>query len=98
MEKNFEFHQNVVDLERKIVHQLFKTSNLKSEEFNETTFFILKLFDNSTPSPKSVLTQVVNYLKNKYQLSDVHIISLKEKVSDIFKMKYSEGGFNRKGI
>ncbi len=87
MEKNFEFHQNVVDLERKIVHQLFKTSNLKSEEFNETTFFILKLFDNSTPSPKSVLTQMVNYLKNKYQLSDVHIISLKEKVSDIFKMK-----------
>ena len=85
--ENFKFHQNIIDLERKIVHQLSKTPSLKHEEFNETTFFTLKLLKKSSLSSISILSELISFFKVKYQLSDVHIISLKEEISDILKIK-----------
>ena len=86
-EENFKLHQNIIDLERKIVYQLYKNRNLKYVEINETTFFTLKLLNNSSLSSKSILNQLISFFRVKYQLSDIQIISLKEKISDIFKMK-----------
>ena len=85
--ENFKFHQKIIDLERKIIHQLSKTPSLKHEEFNETTFFTFKLLKKSSLNSISILSELISFFKVKYQLSDVHIISLKEKISDILKIK-----------